>query len=431
MFKSPFIELAPSNLFGTLSAVESQTKNAVARALLPFFLIICLSQFVCGCRTTFTPLPSKETRTYQSILEWSQTNGMPGAILLVQTPKTNFLSAVGYAEVKKKIPLRPDLEFHIASITKMFVGVTAVQLQRDGLLDTDLAITNYLPRSITDHIANSDQITVRELLRMQSGIYNFTDSLRFQLRYLSDHRGHWPPLRCLKYAYDKPARFPPGKGWQYNNSNFILLGLIIEKVTGHPLAVEIRKRILDPLQLTNTYYELAEPAHGELVHDYERVFGLKTDVTGWTTSVSGAAGMVSTAADLATFVRAICGTNGFLDGPTRELLRSEVRSESKYAGSRDPAYPVLGYDWGINWTRAVDDNTTPVSLAPVFFGHEGDGIGSLCLALHDPKNDITIVWFGSTTLLGFPLNVDRSRRFQHALLEKALFELTVEQTRGE
>src|SRR5258708_89127 len=115
------------------------------------------------------------------------------------------------------------------------------------------------------------------------------------------------------------------------------------------------------------------------------------DVNDWTTSICGASRMVSTVSELATFVRAICGTNSFLDERMRKLLRSEVRPESKYAGSRDPVYPVLGYDWGISWRRAVDGNETPVSVAPVFFGHEGDGVGSLCFALHDPKDDTTIV----------------------------------------
>jgi D-alanyl-D-alanine carboxypeptidase len=374
-------------------------------------------------------LPPKETRTYQSILEWSRKNGMPGTVLLVQTPLTNFVATIGWADVKRKMPMNPNCEFRIASITKMFVGVTVARLQREGLLDTDLVITNYLPKPVTDHIANSDRITVRELLRMQSGIYNFTDSPRWQFNfYILHHHGNWPPLRHLKYAYDKPAKFLPGKGWNYSNSNFILLGLIIEKVTGHPLSVELRKQILDPLQLANTYYELNEPARGELARGYEKLFGVRRDVTGWTPIVSGNAGLVSTASDLAVAVRAICGTNDFLNESTRALLRSEVRPESKYAGSRDPAYPVLGYDWGINWRRSVNDNEIPVSIAPVFFGHDGAEIGSLCGAWFDPKNDITMVWFGSSNM-GFPLSGKRITRFQDKML-KALLELAVEQTRG-
>src|ERR1043166_1076284 len=74
------------------------------RRFLPALLGLC----VCGCRSGFTPLPPKETRSYQSLLEWSPANGMPGAILLVQTPKTNFLGCVGLADLKRKVPLRSD-----------------------------------------------------------------------------------------------------------------------------------------------------------------------------------------------------------------------------------------------------------------------------------------------------------------------------------
>ena len=172
------------------------------RAAFQLFLAICVGVFVCGCRMAFTPLPRKETRTYQSLLEWSHENGMPGAILLVQTPQTNFLGALGWADVKRKIPIRPEHEFRIGSITKMFTGLTVLQLERDGLLKTDSVITNYLPKSITDPIANSDRITVKHLLQHGSGIYDFLDNPRWILRYaVLDRRGDWPPSRHLKYVY--------------------------------------------------------------------------------------------------------------------------------------------------------------------------------------------------------------------------------------
>jgi D-alanyl-D-alanine carboxypeptidase len=265
---------------------------------------------------------------------------------------------------------------------------------------------------------------VRQLLRHQSGIYNYTSSFWWQLNFwFLERHGNWPPMRLLQYAYDRPARFPPGQGWEYSNSNFLLLGLIIDRVTGHNHPVEIRNRILDPLQLTNTYYELSEPARGERAHGYERFCGFPMDTYDWTPITGGNAGLVSTVPELAVAVRAVCGTNGFLDEPTRELLRSEVRPESHYAGSRDVAYPVLGYDWGISWRRAAP-NQTPVSVAPVFFGHDGGSYGCLCFAWHDPTDDITIVWFGSSM---FALDHHNTGSFQ-STLEKALLELAVEQS---
>ena len=398
-------------------AVKPQANSMAVRAAFQLFLAICVGVFVCGCRMAFTPLPRKETRTYQSLLEWSHENGMPGAILLVQTPQTNFLGALGWADVKRKIPMRPEHEFRIGSITKMFTGLTVLQLERDGLLKTDSVITNYLPKSITDPIANSDRITVKHLLQHGSGIYDFLDNPRWILRYaVLDRRGDWPPSRHLKYVYNKPARFPPGKRYEYSNSNFILLGLIIDQVTGHSHSIEIRKRFLDPLQLTNTYYELNEPARGERAHGYERLPCFSLDTYDWTPITGGSMGLVSTVSDLAVFVR-------------------DVGNRMRLKGCRDSAFPAYGEDWGVVWQRA-DHNTTPLSVASaffdddgtsVFFGHAGAVPGYLCFAWRDPKRGITIIWFGSSTL-----GRDRSAsgRFER-ILEQALFDLTLEQPHGE
>jgi D-alanyl-D-alanine carboxypeptidase len=321
----------------------------------------------CGCRSGLTPLPTKEARTYQSILEWTRQNGMPGAVLLVQTPKNNFVAATGWADVKRKIPMRTDHEFRIGSITKTFTGITAARLQVEGRLNTDLVITNYLPSSITDHICNSDKITVRQLLRHTSGIYNFVNNPWYGLRSMVfDRRGSWPAMRELKYAYDKPATFAPGEGWEYSNSNFLLLGMIIDRVTGQHHSAAIRSEVLDPLQLTNTYYEGSEPPRGERVHAYEKALGFTSDTYDWTPTIGGNSGLVGTVSDLAKFVRAVAGTNGLMDPAVKKVLKSEMRRGNE----ENPWDPVYGYDFGVTFHRGAA-RTVPFTVAPWFFGHDG------------------------------------------------------------
>jgi len=187
-------------------AVKPQANSMAVRATFQLVLAICVGVFVCGCRMAFTPLPRKETRTYQSLLEWAHENGMPGAILLVQTPQTNFLGTLGWADVKRKIPMRSEHEFRIGSITKMFTGLTVLQLERDGLLKTDSVITNYLPKSITDPIANSDRITVKHLLQHGSGL-PFPWRPRFLMtmtrQYFSDRRAQCLAIYALRGAIRK------------------------------------------------------------------------------------------------------------------------------------------------------------------------------------------------------------------------------------
>ena len=387
------------------------------------FAALSLILFACGCRSALTPLPPKETRTYQSLLEWTCQNGTPGAVLLVKTPTTNFIGNIGYADVKRKIPMQADHEFRIGSITKTFTGIAAAQLDAEGILDSEKVITNYLPASITSHIRNSNRITVRQLVRHTSGIDNYNSHFFYMLRrYLLNRRDAWPPLRELKYTYDQPARFPPGEGWEYSNSNFLLLGLIIDRLTELHHSVEIRKRLLDPLQLTNTYYELNEPPIGELAHGYERLLGFRQDCYDWTPIVGGNSGLVSTVSDLAVFIRAVKGTNGFLNQATRDLLRSQPNPKS----INRSWYPVLGYDFGVNHYRGANDDVS-LSVAPIFFGHSGAVPGYSCFAWHEPEHDITVVFFGNSAQLD-GLHPRRTLEFEH-VLENAVLELAVEQRR--
>jgi len=381
-----------------------------------FLLPVCLLLVVCGCRSALTPLPPEEGRTYQSILDWSHQNGMPGAVLLVETPKTNFIGCVGWADKKRKVPFRPDQEFRIGSLTKTFVSLVAAEMEAEGKLDADAVITNYLPATVTGRIANSDRITVRELLRHTSGIYNFEWNKSYAIhRWILNPHGDWPPERMLKYTYDQPANFPPGQEFNYSDPNLLLVAMIVDRLAGQDHAKEIRRRILDPLELTNTYYELKEPSRGERVHGYERPFGFWEDTYDWTPVTGGAAGMVSTVSDLAVFIRAMTGTNGFPNEATRKVLKGEP--DTKLGAEAAAARFMVRYDFGIQPLQASTN-------APWFYGHRGVTAGCMCLAFHQPERDITIVYAGNSANLQLGDTLSRTYAFYHAL-EKALLEKTV------
>jgi D-alanyl-D-alanine carboxypeptidase len=387
------------------------------------FWLALLVLGLCGCRSPLKNPPPEGQRSYQSLLQWTHDAGMPGAILLVKTPATNFVGSIGMADVKRKIPMGTNHSFQIGSVTKLFTGLVIAELHREGRLDADLVITNYLPPALTRRIKNSDRITVRQLTRHTSGIYNYSDSVGFMLqRGIFNRRGKWPAERELKFALEKPPRFEPGKGWAYSNSNFILLGMIIDQVTGEHHSAAIRKRLIDPLRLTNTSYLLFETPRAEMAHGYEKHFGFWEDATDWTPVVGGNAGLASTVTDLATFVRAVCGANSLLNPETRKLLKSNFRK-----GNADqPWWPVSGYDFGINHARAGDESAT-LADAPVFFGHAGQTSGYACFAWHEPKRDITIVFFGSSSLVTIS-NQKANFEIEHKL-EKMLFDLALQPKR--
>jgi len=366
-----------------------------------------------------TPLPPLESLTYQDILDWSLANGMPGVVLLVKSPQEDFVGSAGWADRKQQVPMRVDHAFRVASTTKLFLGMVAAQMHVEGLLDTSQPITHYLPPEITRRIANSDRITVRQLVRHTSGIFNYTESLVYQFRaYCWDPRGDWAPRHLLEYALDEPPYFNPGEGFRYSNTNFVLLGMILDRVAGHHHSQEIRKRFLDPLHMTSTWYEGYESPHGELAHGLESFAGFTIDTFDWTAERGGDGGIISTVGDLAAFVRAVAGTGTFLNEATKKLIKSDPPTNDKDR----PWYPLLHYDFGMSRTRGTGNPDVPVEIAPLFFGHGGATPGYVCFAMHEPKNDITAVYFGASHLLG--LDQTRIDRFL-AHVGDAIFGLAV------
>jgi D-alanyl-D-alanine carboxypeptidase len=244
------------------------------------------------------------------------------------------------------------------------------------------ALVAATPRWVTAHFPNADRVTMRHLLDHTSGYRDFgTDVRRNLSRGVLDRHGEWGPLRELGYVYDKPADFLPGERTSYSNTGYALAGLILDHVAGQHHSVEIRRRILDPLGLTNTWYMATEPARGETAHGYEDWFyWWWTDTTHWTPATGGSAGLAGTVSDLATFIRAAARQDGLLnDAARREALPNWTEGEKWYF-------------LGLQRARSREG-------APWFLGHSGGTPGYHCFAFHEPEGDITIVYFGSSTLL--------------------------------
>ena len=345
-------------------------------------LFVLLGVGLAICATALTPLPPQANSNYQDLLDWSVQNGMPGAVLLVRTPRGEFFGSAGFADLERRMPMRTNHAFQIASITKSFVGVVCAQMHAEGVLSLDDCITNSLDSTLVARFPNTDKVTLRHLLEHTSGFRDFgTDVRRNVTRAFLDRRGEWGPLRELGYVFDKPAAFPPGERFAYSSTGYALAGLILDRVSGQHHAVEIRRRILEPLRLTNTWYIVEEPACGDVAHGYEDWFyWWWTDATHWAPATGGGAGMASTVSDLATFVRAVVHGDGLLQDATRQEALGNWKEEER------------GYFLGWQRARSSDD-------APWFLGHSGGTPGYHCFAFHEPERDITIVFFGSSSLL--------------------------------
>ncbi|MFD4628422.1 serine hydrolase domain-containing protein [Streptomyces sp. NPDC058284] len=214
-----------------------------------------------------------------------------------------YTAGVGDIATGAKVPR--DGQVRIGSNTKVFTAVVVLQLVGEGKigLDAPVNVDTYLPGVVRGDGIDGRHITVRQLLQHTSGLPNYTSDLDDDVR-------HYEPRELLDMALRHKADFAPGKGWKYSNTNYVLAGLIVEKVTGRPLAQEIDERVIKRAGLRHTYF----PAPGDATirephpHGYYRdaAGAPLLDVTEMDPSWGWAAGqLISTNSDLNRFYSAL------------------------------------------------------------------------------------------------------------------------------
>ncbi|MFH8381633.1 serine hydrolase domain-containing protein [Kitasatospora sp. NPDC018058] len=286
-------------------------------------------------------------------------------------------NATGVADLATALPADPEGRFRIGSTTKTFVATTLLQLVGERRLDLDDRLECLLPGIVP----NSTGITVRQLLNHTSGVADYTKDPAFEFSeqdWLTARRFKPYSLQDLVDIADKyPPAFPPGQDWRYSNTNYVLIGMIIEKLTGRSWQEEVTRRIIRPLHLTGTSMPGNSPfIPGPHAHGYLKTDTGPVDVTLLNPSMAGpAGGAVSTTADLTTFIGAL------LDG---RLLRP-----TELAAMQQTSSFGAGRSYGLGLQRL----DTPCGT---FWGHAGGipGYNTLMLGSADGKrqfaSDITV-----------------------------------------
>jgi CubicO group peptidase (beta-lactamase class C family) len=327
---------------------------------------------------------------------------VPGYMVLLRTPQGEFTAASGTTEMGEQNLPTVDTHFRIASVTKTMTSAVILLLAQEGKLRLDDPVSKYVPE-----VPNGDNITLAQLLEMRSGLYSFTDAPEISTNMDDDPTRVWTPQELLDIAFAQPPMFAPGAEYYYSNTNYVLLGLIIEQLDGKPLATVFHDRLFEPLGMTNTMFPPAtsdaipEPySHGYLygsastlmygtppyTPEMEAAAKAGTlqpkDYTGLNHSFSFAAGaVISTAADLATWMKALSGGEVF----NAEYQR--VWQDSAQIIDPDNSYNWYGY--GIDQLR-WGPNTIDL--------HGGQTPGYNTEAAHDPANDMTLVIWGNLPL---------------------------------
>lgn len=235
-------------------------------------------------------------------LDQMVTDGAPAVLAEFRDERGACALAAGTAELDARRPVDPGGWFRIGSVTKTFTATVILQLVGEGRLGLQDPVERWLP----GQVPGGEHITVRQLLDHTSGLHNYTADLTID-SILRDRSRHWPLHEIVALATRHPPQFDPGSSRAYNNTGYVVLGLLIEAVSGRPYGEQIHQRILDPLGLHHTRVcddtSLLPPPHA---HGYLAVDGEPVDVTTYNPSQAGpAGGMISTAADLNRFFAAL------------------------------------------------------------------------------------------------------------------------------
>lgn len=329
---------------------------------------------------------------------------IPGTLVEVRTPQGRFTTAVGTTE--RGAMTAPDEGTHvrIASITKTMTSAVILQLVQEGRLRFTDPVSAYVAG-----VPNGENITLAHLLTMRSGLYGYTNDPGFAQTLDTAPAKVWTPQEVLAIAFAHPPEFAPGTAYDYSNTNYALLGLIVERVDGKALDAAFRDRLFGPQGLAQTSlpgttdtaipdpysrgymyggsgFALVDTPYPPEMQAAARAGTLQpVDYTHQNSSYAWAAGgAISTADDLAAWIQAL--VDGRVFGP--EMQRQWLDSPQPADAAAEPNEPQYGY--GI-------ERQILAPTAPLYF-HFGEMPGYNNFAGHDPVNQVTIVIWSNLTV---------------------------------
>ncbi len=363
-------------------------KNSVHNSILVFvckkkyfislLLITLMSGLILSCQENSNPLAYPNNDKLISIFEHLTdsliTNSKtPGLIAAVWAPDQNltWVKAKGKSNVATSELMKDDMKFRMGSVTKTFTYTVLLQLVDSGKVSLEDKITKFLPA-----YTKWNNITIRMICNHSSGIYNYTDkSPTLAGPVKANPMKIWQQQELVDIAYPAPLYFIPGSAHHYSNTNTIIAGMIIEKLTGNTFPYELKKRILEPLKLYNTAYPADNFMWGNYSHGYswgENESPLPDVTEAFNPSYSGFAGaMISDIYDLKTWVQVLVKGS---------LISSSLQTERLNAIS---ASEISGYGLGI----ANLGTTNGKKL----WGHAGTIFGFKTLAYYWPEKNITFI----------------------------------------
>jgi D-alanyl-D-alanine carboxypeptidase len=301
-------------------------------------------------------------------------SGAPGVVAAVQTPEDTWVGTLGVADLSSEEPMTPDVYQRIGSVNKTFTVSLLLQAEAEGLLSLDDTIGQYI-----EDVPNGDEIMLRQMANMTSGIASYTFNDQFQEQLFSDPQRIWRPEEVVQFGIEDSPAFDPGTEFQYSNTNTVLLGIVLQQVTGKPIGDLYREGIIEPLGLRGTSFpdaadsSLPDPhAQGYTLQGQDD--GEPVTATNWNPSWGWAAGaMISTVEDLLTYGRALGTGDGLLPPEQQTERLDSFLGDDLPPNSADRAYGLgIGREYG-------------------WLGHTGELPGYNTAVYYHPGLDATVV----------------------------------------
>ncbi|MFJ1705588.1 serine hydrolase domain-containing protein [Kitasatospora sp. NPDC088346] len=310
--------------------------------------------------------PEVTSRLDRAVEEVRRQAGIPGVVVGLWLPgRGSYVRASGVADTATGTPMTTGLFSRIGSETKTFTVTALLELVDEGRIGLDDPVSRYV-----DGVPCGDRITLRQLAEMRSGLFPYSSDPDFVRDLESDPHRSFTPRELLAYGFRHDNTAGPGETFQYSNSNIVLLGLVIEKVSGRALGDFLRQRVLRPARLHHTLFPRGAEFPSPHAHGYsdETPSGAIADATDWNPSWAWSAGaMISNLADLRRWAEVVA---------TGELL--SPRTQRERLKVLPTGFPGTGYGLGIMETGG-------------WIGHNGSLPGYESVTVYLPSQRATLV----------------------------------------
>lgn len=340
-----------------------------------FLSLLLITSFLWSQDDNF---PAEKKEIVKKVLKKYTEMGIPGLAISVYTPETGLWShAEGFSNLEQNIPLTTEHVFYLQSVSKTYMAVVILKLYENGQLKLSDQITKYLNYPWLKSIKDVDKITVRMLLNHTSGLAEYSTDPILVSKIIQHPLNVLTVPEMLSIIDGKPLLFQPGSQYQYRNTNYALLSLIADTITGDHVAFA-KKQIFDKLGLTKTYYLTKENYQNEinLVDAYWDVLleGMPVNISKLqranVASMKGDDGLVASTSDAIYFMKALV-SGELLAHETLSLMQEWVTDA---AGEKKYGLGITYYNLDVTYG----------------LGHSGGGVGAGCILLYLPELDAIV-----------------------------------------